>query len=84
MQVDRCICGGVSFAELVRLAREEGLSLERLAARTGCTKGCGLCEPYVRLALATGKTSFPVMHPLTIERMILQQSGNAADGESGQ
>lgn len=72
VEVDRCICAGVSFADLLRLARDEGLSLEALAARTGCTKGCGLCEPYVRLALRTGKTSFPVLHPLTIERMIAE------------
>jgi bacterioferritin-associated ferredoxin len=77
VQVDRCICADISFADLVRLARDEGLSLDGLAARTGCTKGCRLCEPYVRLALATGSMAFPVLHPLTIERMIAEAEEGA-------
>ena len=72
VQVDRCICADISFAELLGLAESEGLPIRELAAKTGCTRGCGLCEPYVRLALATGQAAFPVLHPLTIERLIAE------------
>ena len=67
MRVDRCICHSVPFAECLRLAREEGLSYGEIVARTGCTTGCGLCEPYVRLTLASGRSVWPVMRPEALE-----------------
>jgi NAD(P)H-nitrite reductase large subunit len=62
MAVDRCVCHDVPFEELVRLNREEGLELEQLMDRTGCCTGCTSCEPYVKIALATGETDLPVMN----------------------
>ncbi len=59
--VDRCVCAEVRFSELLALRAAEGLSLEQLRARTGCCSGCGTCEPYVRLALVTGRAVFPVL-----------------------
>lgn len=59
--VDRCVCVGVTFAELLDLARREGLSFEDIRRREGCGAGCGLCEWYLRAALATGRASFPLM-----------------------
>jgi len=61
MAVDRCVCHEVPFTELVRLQREQSLSLDQLMDRTGCCTGCTSCEPYVKIALATGQTNLPVM-----------------------
>ena len=59
--VDRCVCRDVTFATLVRLRREEGLSLDALRERTGCCATCRMCEPYVRVALCSGRTVLPVL-----------------------
>jgi bacterioferritin-associated ferredoxin len=61
MAVDRCVCHEITFAALKRLADTEGLDFDGLRARTRCCTGCGLCEPYVRLMLKDGRTSFPVL-----------------------
>lgn len=61
MTVDRCVCREKSFAELKSLAEREGLDFESLRDRTGCGASCGLCEPYVRLMLRSGRTSFPLL-----------------------
>lgn len=61
MEVDRCVCRGVTFAELIRLGRTERLSIDELIERTGCGESCGLCLPYVRLAIATNRASLPLM-----------------------
>jgi bacterioferritin-associated ferredoxin len=58
MRVDRCVCRGMSFEELKRLAKERSLDYEGLSVCTGCGTGCTLCEPYVRRMLRTGETSF--------------------------
>lgn len=63
MPVTRCICHDRSFDELKRLADAERLTIDQLKARTGCCTGCGMCEPYVRLMLSTGRTSFEVLSP---------------------
>jgi len=62
MAVDRCVCHDVAFRELVRLNREDGLDLEQLMDQTGCCTGCTSCEPYVKIALATGEIDLPVMN----------------------
>ncbi len=61
MDVDRCVCRGVAFADLIRLARTEQLSINELTDRTGCGESCGLCLPYIRLAIATGRATLPIM-----------------------
>ena len=67
--VDRCVCFKVTFAQLLRLRAETGAGFEELQASTGCGRGCGLCEPYVRAALATGRARFPVMSPEALRAM---------------
>ncbi len=67
--MDRCVCFKVTFAELLRLRAETGAGFEELQERTGCGRGCGLCEPYVRAALATGKARLAVMTPAQLERI---------------
>lgn len=70
MPVDRCVCHSVPFTELKQLA-DQGLStVEQLSERTSCCTGCGMCEPYVKLMLKTGNTSFPVLPPHEIERIL--------------
>ncbi|MEM0983021.1 MAG: (2Fe-2S)-binding protein [Planctomycetota bacterium] len=68
MYVDRCVCHDVSLEEILRIARADGLDLAQVAARTGCTTGCGMCRPYVRLTLATGRVRWPLMSGATAER----------------
>lgn len=59
--VDRCVCSGVTFAELKEL-HDKGLSLEEMQAQTGCSSACNMCEPYIRLMIDSGRTRFT---PLT-------------------
>ncbi len=56
--VDRCICRGRLFAELLPEARRLGWDLAGLGAATGCGLQCGLCRPYLRRMLASGQTVF--------------------------
>lgn len=72
MDVDRCICHDRTLAALKALAREKSLDADGLRHETGCGTSCGLCFPYVRLMLATGKTRFPVMTPEEIERRVAE------------
>ncbi len=67
LAVDRCICADVPFAALKRMAEERGLGLEGLKRETNCCRGCGLCEPYVRLMLRTGRVAFPVLSQTEVE-----------------
>ncbi|MFI4892163.1 MAG: hypothetical protein ACIAS6_03875 [Phycisphaerales bacterium JB060] len=62
VRVERCVCFDQPFEKLLKLAREEGLTQEQLSERTGCCTGCGMCKPYVRVVLSTGRTSIPLMN----------------------
>ena len=62
VRVERCVCFNQPFTGLLELAREEGLNQDELGERTGCCTGCGMCRPYVRVVLATGRTSIPLMN----------------------
>ena len=62
VRVDRCVCFDQPFEKLLNLARQEGLTLDQLSERTGCCTGCGMCKPYVRVVLTTGRTSIPLMN----------------------
>ena len=44
----RCECAEVSFNEIARRMREEGLSLEEISERTGCGRACTACLPDLR------------------------------------
>lgn len=70
MQVTRCICHNVSFAQLWVLSQNGTLTLDELSAKTACCTGCGLCKDYVQLMLLTGITIFPPMHPNTMAALI--------------
>ncbi|MBL0920780.1 MAG: (2Fe-2S)-binding protein [Phycisphaerales bacterium] len=61
-EVNRCVCTGLTFAELSRHPAA-GSGFEALRRATGCGEGCGLCEPYVRAMLRTGRPSFRALAP---------------------
>lgn len=65
MRIDRCICAGRTFADLLDQARREGLDLDAVMQLTG-EKGtrCGLCRSYLRQTLATGQCVF---HHIMVE-----------------
>lgn len=69
MAVDRCVCHDITFAELLRRARDAGIGFNELQQQTGCATGCALCEPYIRLALKTGRSTFPVLDEAAIKRL---------------
>jgi len=52
--VDRCVCCHVWFADILRESRETGAGFAALQEKLGFGRGCGMCVPYVRVALATG------------------------------
>ena len=61
--VSRCICRNVPFAELLPRARAAQWTLTDLIAETGCGGQCGLCRPYLREMLLTGRTAFHDLLP---------------------
>lgn len=58
VNIDRCLCTGLTFAEVCDTARAQGWDLERVRHELGVGGRCGLCRPYLRRALATGETVF--------------------------
>ena len=58
MYVDRCVCRDRTFANLLEVARAEGLDCAGIAKRTGCSTVCTLCAPFIELTLRTGETKF--------------------------
>lgn len=63
MAVTRCTCHDVPFDELKRLHDDQGMSLRDMVKATRCGTGCGLCVPYIRLMMRTGRTELPVLSP---------------------
>lgn len=70
MGVDRCVCTGTAFAELLRQHRESGRDGASILAATGCASGCGLCLPYAIVALRTGRACVPVMNRAAMEEAL--------------
>ena len=58
LTIDRCVCAGRLFADLLPLARTRGYRLADLMRETGCGDRCGLCRPYLNRMLASGETVF--------------------------
>lgn len=56
--VDRCVCRGVSFAELKELAARTGADLDAITDETGCGASCSMCVPYIEEMLESGQTCF--------------------------
>lgn len=63
--VRQCLCYPHTFAELKRLAEENGWQeVEEITEAVGCGSGCGLCRPYLALMLETGETAFEIRDAL--------------------
>jgi bacterioferritin-associated ferredoxin len=58
LRITRCVCRGTTFASLLTVATERRWTLPDLVRETGCGAGCGLCLPYLREMLRTGRTEF--------------------------
>lgn len=64
--VDRCVCHQVPLSRVKARAGElraagvtaEADLLATLARELKCTTGCGMCRPYVKLTLRTGRVGF--------------------------
>lgn len=57
-RIHRCVCTNTSFTALLATARSHGLTLRELAKRTGASRQCGRCAPYLRRMMRTGQTEF--------------------------
>jgi len=59
LNIDRCQCYQVLFAEIFEVARRTGAStLEELQVHCDFGLRCRLCHPYVRRMLRSGETTF--------------------------
>jgi len=67
MEVDRCVCFETTFERLKQYVDAHGgreqVDFDQLQTEFRCGRGCGLCVPYIRLMLRTGRTRFPVNAP---------------------
>lgn len=79
MAIDRCYCREVMFTRLKNLAAQHGAGVERLSALTGAGTGCGLCVPYIRVMLATGRTELPVLSDVEVRRLCTPASGSGGN-----
>jgi bacterioferritin-associated ferredoxin len=82
MQVNRCVCTGTSFEDILRCASDARLDYDQVLRRTGCGDGCGLCLPYIRVALLTGSPSLPVMTPDEYRRILASYERTSEGGAS--
>jgi bacterioferritin-associated ferredoxin len=58
IQITMCVCQRMPFERLLPLARAGNWTLEDIQRETLCGAGCGLCRPYLREMLRTGRTVF--------------------------
>jgi bacterioferritin-associated ferredoxin len=58
--VNRCICHDVPFWAIAALAKQ-GKTFHEIQQATNCCRGCGTCEPYVRVVIDTGAVDLPVL-----------------------
>lgn len=63
IEIDRCVCYDIRFAEMKEYAERERtrshpLGVDDFARRLGCGSSCGLCRPYIERMLETGETVF--------------------------
>ena len=59
--VDRCICESRTFAEILRLAKKEGLTtVHECQDHKLCGTRCERCIPYMEEALKTGQVRFTI------------------------
>lgn len=59
--VDRCMCFDVRIRRILDIIERTGGGLLEAHRQTGCGARCGLCLPYIQVAIKTGHTTLPVM-----------------------
>ena len=65
LNIDRCVCHGVTFADVVKWSKATGCrSVDGAAREFRCTTSCGMCMPYIERALETGQTVFHEILPV--------------------
>jgi hypothetical protein len=77
--VDRCICKRLTFKYLLEASKtlvqpgpdgKPTVAVHALADKTGCGMGCGMCVPYLLVALKTGKPRVPIMTVQDFEKQL--------------
>jgi bacterioferritin-associated ferredoxin len=71
LSVDHCVCHKVTFKSLLPIVKDlkdcgvvnEQDILNGICEQASCSSDCGTCEPYIRLMIQTGKTSFSPITP---------------------
>ena len=67
MHVNRCVCHNVQFRDLLKLSERIGRSdLDALQDKTQCGRGCGLCIPYIQVAMRERLARVPLDAPKTV------------------
>ncbi len=62
--VDRCVCRCVPLSATLRLRESEpDITAEGAMERLGMGDRCGMCIPYIRAALETGRSEFSPGEP---------------------
>lgn len=57
--VTQCVCHHKTFVEIEAFAKFMGFStVDELRDADFCCQKCKMCEPYIEMALKTGKTKF--------------------------
>lgn len=82
MSVDRCVCRNVTFAQLIALHERTGREFDDLAKETMIGDGCGICVPYAKAAIVTGKPKLPACGPGQLALLI--KRAQAARERAGQ
>jgi NAD(P)H-nitrite reductase large subunit len=76
MSVDRCICRNVTFKHLIELSKHLGCNVEKLQDATSAGHGCGMCVPYIYVAVQTGKSRIGLMSNAQCERVLNEARAN--------
>ena len=58
MRIDRCVCYGLLFETILERATEEEWTIEDIKTILGCGDACGMCVPYMKEMLRSGKIVF--------------------------
>jgi NAD(P)H-nitrite reductase large subunit len=77
--VNRCVCSDVPFWAIAALAKQ-GKTFDEIRDATDCCRGCGSCEPYVRVVIKTLAVDLPVLSPA--QQSAIMAEAAAADRTS--